>query len=354
MMAFLKSLFPQKSDCTKEKIRKFVVLTALVLFLFSGTFLLVNEILVRKDQSANRQFQKSYIRSGNDPETQRALADILPSLAEQSPEIEEFYTENPRALVDFAPLLAINPDTVGWIRVGETGIDYPVFQGSDNSYYLKHNGNREYSRSGSVFMDHRIQLQPEKSPDVTILYAHNMESSGDYFEKLTNYSPWETGLDYYRETPVISFDTLYEQAEWKIFGVVYCNVDEAYGQVFHYPDKLQFCNISDFYQYTSEVLDRSLIQTEVDLQYGDSFLVLSTCYFPIQRQVNGRIVIYARKVRPGESPEVDTAKAAVNPDPLLFQYYYESQGGSYQGGSWNHDLLRGYDQWHSHQPKDAT
>ncbi len=353
---FLKNILyryiPQKEDAKQEKARKIVVLAALLILIISGTFLLINYLSTAADKSENetlRNYYHAYTMAETNQPNESAIQPPLPE--ELEPAVQEFYAEHPDALHNFAKLLEINPDTIGWIQVGDTGIDYPVFRGEDNAYYLKHDNQQTYSRSGSVFADYRTSIEKGNESDITILYAHNMESSGEYFEKLTNYSPWETGLDYYKETPVINFDTLYETGKWKIFAAVYCTTDENFGEVFHYPDKIDFEDRDDFYTYMSDVLNRSLFHTDVDIAYGDKLLVLSTCYFPIERKVNGRIVIYARKIREGESADVDTDKAVIHSDPLLFQYYYKSQGGQWNGGNWDHDKLKGYDAWLRQQEK---
>ena len=41
--------------------------------------------------------------------------------------------------IDFKALKEINSDTIGYIKVNNTKIDYVVVKGNDNSYYLKHN-----------------------------------------------------------------------------------------------------------------------------------------------------------------------------------------------------------------------
>ena len=46
-----------------------------------------------------------------------------------------------------------NPDVVGWIEIEGTNINYPVLQGTDNSYYMTHNYKKEEAKDGSIFLD---------------------------------------------------------------------------------------------------------------------------------------------------------------------------------------------------------
>ena len=48
-------------------------------------------------------------------------------------------------------LKSINSDYKMWIQIENTNINYPVVQGSDNDYYLKHNFRKESNISGTVF-----------------------------------------------------------------------------------------------------------------------------------------------------------------------------------------------------------
>lgn len=333
--AFFRRLLPVRSDSKKENIRKIIVLTALIVFILTAVILTANYIIAAVDKAGNNKLRNYY-------NTSAASGDEL---------VKRFYKENPDALRDFSKLLEINSDTIGWIKVGKTGIDYPVFKGEDNSFYLTHNYKKSYSRFGSVFADYRTKINKNNTSDITILYAHNMESTGEYFEKLTKFSPWETKLDYYKKTPVVDYDTLFEKSKWKIFGAVYCTIDSNYGETFDYLNKLDFDDESDFYEYMSDVMDRSMFYTDVDIEYGDKILILSTCYFPIDRQVNGRFLVYARKIRENESESVDTDKAVINPSPMLFDYYYQTQGGRWEGSSWEHSKLVGYDEWLKNKSK---
>lgn len=87
--------------------------------------------------------------------------------------------------VDWESLLAVNPDIVGWIFAEGVDISYPVLQGSDNEYYLKHTLEGDYNFAGSIFMDY--QNEPDLSDCNTIIYGHNMKN-GSMFGSLKKYS----------------------------------------------------------------------------------------------------------------------------------------------------------------------
>ena len=78
----------------------------------------------------------------------------------------------------------INKDIIGWIKIKDTHIDYPILQGKDNSEYLVRNYKGEYATMGSVFADyHHNKL----NDSFTVIYAHRMKD-GLMFSDVTNYS----------------------------------------------------------------------------------------------------------------------------------------------------------------------
>jgi len=58
-------------------------------------------------------------------------------------------------LIDFNKLKEINKDTVGWLKVNGTDIEYVVVKANDNSYYLDHNVENEYNKAGWIFADYK-------------------------------------------------------------------------------------------------------------------------------------------------------------------------------------------------------
>ena len=74
--------------------------------------------------------------------------------------------------VNFDNLKSINPDTVGWIKVPGTKINYPFVHTKDNEYYLKHTFDKTSNKKGWVFLDYRNNI--DNLSKNTILYAHGL------------------------------------------------------------------------------------------------------------------------------------------------------------------------------------
>lgn len=208
-------------------------------------------------------------------------------------------------------LLAINPDTVGWVKIEGTKVDLPVVLRKDpeegNTYYLTHNFQGDKAKAGTVFIDYRTTVEAHKQSDNVVLYGHN-EADNTMFGDLDRY---KHDLDFYKEHPVIQFNTNYEMGEYKIIGYFVTNVlakQAADGVVFDYHNYIDM-DQARYQDFIDNVLLRTQINTGVDVQYGDKLLTLSTCSSEFEPS---RFVVVARKVRSGESAQVDTSVAAVN------------------------------------------
>lgn len=224
----------------------------------------------------------------------------------------------------FRPLFSVNNDTVGWIRINDTPVDYVVVQSDTNSYYERKDFYQDYSVRGIIFMDYRNILWdtvPVTSKN-TVLYGHHMASDGTVFTCLENY----TDLEYYKKHPLIECDTLYADYQWKIVGAFlnYPNDPADGDDLFYY----WYTDFSDdnTVAFANEVASRSFfVNPSVDVQPTDRFLTLSTCTYMLDRgsRVNARFVVVARQVRPGESAAVDVEKAYANDGRRMPQLWYD-------------------------------
>lgn len=204
---------------------------------------------------------------------------------------ESFYTldekgEPKEVLEEYKNLLLKNKKLIGWVKIEDTNIDYPVMQTVDNVYYLDHNMDQQYDRNGTIFMDKDCDvLKPSTN---FILYGHHMQS-GRMFGQLDKYKD----KSFYEKHPYISFDTIYEKGTYQIMYVFRSKVYKETEIVFKYYQFIDANGEQEFRSYMEEMAALSLYDTGVSAQYGDQLLTLSTCDY---QETDGRFVVVAKKI----------------------------------------------------------
>ena len=182
--------------------------------------------------------------------------------------------------VDFSKLKSINSDTVGWIKVNGTNINYPFVQTFDNTYYLKKDFNKKYNSAGWVFMDYRNSVKDfDKN---TILYAHG-RVDGTMFGSLKNItkSNWYNNSDNH----VVKLSTEYENTLWQVFSIYRIPETSDYLDI-------DFNNNEEYVKFLEMLQNRSEYKFDVSLNEEDKILTLSTCY-----KENDRVVLHAKLIK---------------------------------------------------------
>ncbi len=208
----------------------------------------------------------------------------LPDPRENSGAAEEILTESgesaskedliPWPAVDFTALSEINPDIVGWIYIEDTDINYPVVQGSDNAYYLKHLFNGEYNNSGCIFLDSRVAL--DFSDRHNILYGHHMKN-GTMFSGLDNFKR----QDYYDAHSCALLMTPSGNYRVEFFAGYVASVEEAAWNV-------GFGSDMEFEAWVEDARERSCFESDISVAVTDRILTLSTCSYEFN---NARFVL---------------------------------------------------------------
>lgn len=220
---------------------------------------------------------------------------------------------------EYEPYIERNPHTAGWITVGGTAIDDVVVQCEDNDRYLDTAFDGGYAQPGTLFIDFRCVVNDYdfNQSDNIIIYGHN-QADGTMFGTLNRYKVTKQNtsrFDFYLEHPTFTFSNLYEDYTYKIIALFVCEVEPGQtrdGVVFDYQNYVIFGTYEKtFEEYMENLNERTEIITGVDVQEGDKFMTLSTCSNEFEPS---RFIVVGRRVRDGESPEVDTSKAALNPD----------------------------------------
>jgi len=165
--------------------------------------------------------------------------------------------------INLAALREENPDVVGWIRIPDTGIDYPLMQGEDNDFYLNHTWKKEPNSVGSIFLE--WQNSADLTDYNTIVYGHNM-NDGSMFADLELFalkSQWEIH-------PYVYIATMSGVYRYEIFAFSNAEVDSlTYGMNPQRNDTKE--------KFLRESLEASRIDTGIKPAITDRILTLSTC-----------------------------------------------------------------------------
>lgn len=184
--------------------------------------------------------------------------------------------------IDIQKLYEKNNDIVGWIKIENAMIDYPVMQTKDRpDFYLRRNFYKEYSYWGTPYLAESCDIGKS---DNLIIYGHHINGA-KMFGELEKYRR----KDFYESHKKVKFYTQQENAEYEIIAVFRT---VAYIGFPYY----KFVNASsedEFNTFVNKCKELSFYQTEEKTQYGDKFITLSTCDYTSK---NGRFVVVAKRV----------------------------------------------------------
>lgn len=189
-------------------------------------------------------------------------------------------------LEEYQTLYNKNKKLIGWLKIDDTNIDYPVMQTSNNEYYLDHNYNQEYDKNGSLFLDKDCDVVHRNTN--LIIYGHHMKS-GKMFGNLNQYS----SEDYCKKHSTIQFDTIYEKGTYEVMYVFRSRIYNEDEVVFKYYQFLDATSEKEFESNMQEMAALSLYDTGVTASYGDELLTLSTCD---SSERDGRFVVVAKRI----------------------------------------------------------
>ena len=177
-----------------------------------------------------------------------------------------------------------NKDIIGTLAIPGTGYETLVMQSKDNTYYLRKDANKKYSRGGTPFLDYRVEIGKSKK---LLIYGHNSKYVDMPFKILENYYDEE----YYKNHKYITLTTTNGTYKYEIFSIYvepsnwsYLNVD--------------FKNEKEYANHIKMLKDKSLIDTGVEVSSNDEILILQTCSTKKEYQKYKKkfLLIVSRKV----------------------------------------------------------
>ena len=180
----------------------------------------------------------------------------------------------------FDELSGINNETVGWLTVNNTKVNYPVVQHTDNDFYLKKDFNKNKNSYGWIFMDYRNNIY--NLSNNTIIWGHNSRT-GLMFGTLR----YVTNESWYKnpDNQIITFNTKVKNMKWKIFSIYKIPVTNDYLYA-------NFGNLDEFQNFLDMIRGRSMYDFGVNVTKEDHILTLSTCGTSTTNSTT-RLVIHA-------------------------------------------------------------
>ncbi len=241
------------------------IVSSIVLYVFG-----LNYTSMKKVESIQADIDKALAK-----EKEEEIIETLPNVDDSVvPNKEE-----DKIIEEYQNLLEINNDTVGWLKVNNTKVDYPVVQAKDNDYYLKHNFKKEKDYNGWIFMDYRANAKTLSQN--TIIFGHSMYYSGVMFGTLykVKHASWYKD----NNNQIIEFNTLYDKLKWQIFSIYVVPNTNDYLIA-------NFSSDAKFQEYLDMIINRSIYDFNVPVSLSDKILTLSTCS---GNNATDRLVVHA-------------------------------------------------------------
>ena len=272
----------------KKRLRKDRVFL-LALLLFFSTVLIFSAFKVIEWFSDNNNTDKVIEKINSDVKVDEVKDNENTEVIDEEPTEPEkvsdyfYYITYPLINVDFESLLKTNNETVGWINVNNTNINYPFVQGINNTYYLNHSFDKSYNSAGWVFMDYRNNK--EMNNKNTILYAHGRIDKtmfGSLYK--TQYPAWYQN----RSNHIIRISTPSVNMSYQIFSVYKIEEESYYIQT-------DFTSDDVYLEFLNTIKERSKYDFNVVLGGSDKIITLSTC-----ANDKERYVVHAKLIKKSE------------------------------------------------------
>lgn len=237
-----------------KRIKLIIAIIIIVIFLSGLIYATYNMITWKKDVDKNNKLKKEIS--------------------------EKIKKENNKYNINFEALKSQNSDTIAFIKVKGTNINYVVVKNSNNTFYLKHDFNKEYNIAGWIYADYKNKF--DGTDDNIVIYGHNT-SDGSMFGTLkdTLDKEWQSNKDNYE------IDLVTEEKEYKyqVFSTYEITPEDYY-------IKTNFNDDDEYIKFLKKLKSRSNYDYKVKLKRTDQILTLSSC------NINGnkRIVLHAKLI----------------------------------------------------------
>lgn len=179
--------------------------------------------------------------------------------------------------IDFDKLENINKDVVGWIKVENTSINYPILQSNNNDVYLTSDIYGNYDSCGAIFLDYRNSSKFEDKN--SMIYGHNIKL-GTMFSDVVNIYNGNLGMDV-----TIDIYTREKKTTYRVFSSYMMDASED-------ALPISFLSSEAFNDFINSTINRSSINyVRNNVMYESNMITVSTCNSDGKK----RIIVHAYK-----------------------------------------------------------
>ena len=276
----------RKNTVIKKKkkliLKKWIRVTLLMIFIFLLVFSCIKIYFWKKDGNKINEIKDKITKEVKIDEKKpntNATKNVNPPNNKDSDYWK--YIKTDMLDVNFDELLKINSDTVGWIKVNGTNVNYPVVQTDNNDFYLNHSYDKSVNKAGWVFLDYRNNINDfDKN---TIIYAHGRvdETMFGSLRKTLNKSWYNNKTNH-----VIKFSTKTQNTLWQVFSVYTIKAESYYITT-------TFSSDDVFNEFVNTLKNRSIVLFDTKVNKNDKIITLSTC----KDSKGTRIVMHAKLIK---------------------------------------------------------
>ena len=253
-------------------------------FLACAIYLFVYYYQAKRNEDKVDELKELFVEGDND--TNQYENEVIATMSDG--EMVEFVRINGNTVLKrFSRIYRRNMDFIGWLKIEDTEIDYPVMLcKEDEEYYLHRDFDKKYNGNGTLFMD--TESDPKKPSDNLLIYGHNMKN-GKMFNNLLDYRK----EDFYKKHKYIQFDTLYSKGIYEVVAAFPTKIYEEDYEGFKYYTFFNASNEKQFNIYIDSCKELTPYTIETTASYGDELITLSTCAYHADE---GRFVVVAKKI----------------------------------------------------------
>ncbi len=271
-------IFENTKNFFKKRQGDPVTFLMIVLLFFVGIFLHTYLYVDKNDvHHVDLSAVEATLDDSDDEDLEPSTPDHYIQVSKEDTNLYRKYSKLDINTVNFKELKEVNPNTVAWLTVDGTSVNYPIVQGSDNDYYLSHDYLDRVKSSGWTYMDYRNHK--DLSDKNTIFYGHNLLNKTGFGSLATIFTDkWYVNSNHY-----IVIRTETEKKVYQVFSCYYIEPEIYYLQTYFYGD-------DDYQKFLDTIKDRTLYAYGVDVTVNDKIITLSTC----TDDSKGRKVVHAK------------------------------------------------------------